>query len=678
MPKSNPTGSLLTLEIQSDVIARLTKARPLDCLSELVWNSLDADANKVEIRTEFDSLDTLTKIIVEDDGDGFAREDALTHFNMYGGSWKAPGGFTKSGRPLHGSEGRGRFNAIALGRIADWDVVYQHSPGDHRQFRITVTSDDPKTAAVTDEKPTRAKTGVHLTISEPHKQYQVFDFEHSRAALLEVFARYLIDYRQVKILVDGNSLDAADAFLDTHKETLPDIAYEGTSYPAAVEVVEWREIDSRSLQLATEEGVPLHHVPTKFHVVGDFQFSAYLRSPLVSKLNQEGVLPLTADYAFNTAIDNARSFIKSVSRRRAAEHARNIVEQWKNENSYPFEGEPASPIEEMERQVFEIVAVTASEHIDGFEAGDAKTRTLHLRLLRSAIEKSPRELQIILSEVLKLPAKKQSELAELLRESNFESIVSAAKEVSDRWKTIQGIEQLVFTKDTKKRMKERSQLHRILNDNAWMFGNEYSLSVSDSSLTHALKAHKRMLGEEIAIDEPVKHVSQERGIIDLMFSRAIKSHRPGETEHLVVELKAPRVTLGKNDTQQIEGYAFTVATDERFRNAHTKWDFWLISNDMDDFVRIKAKQTQLPPGVIHQSSDPNITIWVKTWAQVFDENRARLKFFQDRLNSTADSGDAVRFVCNKYRHFLDGVVEEVGPSSEAMALAESDEQKQDE
>lgn len=656
-------GKRLTLEIQGDVVSRLTRARPLDSLSELIWNSLDADATRIDVKTVADSLNSLTAIVVQDNGHGFSREDALNQFDRYGGSWKAQGGATKSGRPLHGSEGRGRFNAIALGRIAEWDVVYQHSSGDHRRYRVTVTSDDPKSALVGEEQRTDATVGVTLKISEPHKQYEVFSFEQSRTTLLEVFARYLIDYRQVAIFVDGRSLDAADAFLETYNEPLPDISFEGSQYPAALEVVEWREIESRSIQLATEEGVPLHNVATRFHVAGDFSFSAYLRSPLVSKLHKDGTLPLTAEHVFSKAVDDARDFIKAVSKKRAADKARTIVEQWKNENSYPFEGEAANPIEEMERQVFEIVAVTASEHIDGFELGDPKTRTLHLRLLRAAIEKSPRELQIIFSEVLKLPVKKQTELAELLRESNFESIVGAAKEVSERWKTVQGIEQLVFSKDTKKRMKERSQLHRILNDNAWMFGNEYALSVTDGSLTQALKAHKRILGEDIAIDEPVKHISQDRGIIDLMFSRAIKSHRPGETEHLVVELKAPRVRLSKDDIQQIEGYAFTVATDERFRHADTKWDFWLISNDMDEFVKIKTKQTQLPAGAIHQSRDPNITIWVKTWSQVFDENRARLKFFQDRLNSTADSGEAVRFVCDKYRHFLDGVIEEAGISS---------------
>ncbi len=224
--------------------------------------------------------------------------------------------------------------------------------------------------------------------------------------------------------------------------------------------------------------------------------------------------------------------------------------------------------------------------------------------------------------------------------------------------------------DKKKRLKERTQLHQILNDNAWLFGNEYALSVSDRSLTEALRQHKAMLGEEIVIDEPVRHISQKTGIIDQMFSRAIKSHRPNETEHLVVELKAPRVVLTAKDTQQIEGYAFSVAQDEMFRDATTKWHFWVVSNDMDEHVKIKARQTHLPRGMVHQSSEPDISIWVRTWAQNLDENKARLKFFQEHLNYEVDKGEALKFVSEKYRHFLEGVVMEV----EATDRDESDSQ----
>ncbi|MEZ5910602.1 MAG: ATP-binding protein [Hyphomicrobiaceae bacterium] len=106
------------MSIQPDIIDRLTKARPLAALAELIWNSLDADADLVTVTLTRDPLKTLTAITIADDGDGLPRVDALAQFKRYGGSWKQPGGLTRrKKRALHGFEGRGRFNALALGAL---------------------------------------------------------------------------------------------------------------------------------------------------------------------------------------------------------------------------------------------------------------------------------------------------------------------------------------------------------------------------------------------------------------------------------------------------------------------------------------------------------------------------------------------------------------------------------
>jgi hypothetical protein len=99
------------------------------------------------------------------------------------------------------------------------------------------------------------------------------------------------------------------------------------------------------------------------------------------------------------------------------------------------------------------------------------------------------------------------------------------------------LEAVLFDPEPKKRLKERSQLHRIIAQNCWLFGEEFSLSVDDQSLTQVLIEHKKMLDPKIVIDEPVKHISQTRGIVDLMLSRATKQHRANRLSHLVVELK---------------------------------------------------------------------------------------------------------------------------------------------
>jgi hypothetical protein len=301
--------------------------------------------------------------------------------------------------------------------------------------------------------------------------------------------------------------------------------------------------------------------------------------------------------------------------------------------------------------VFDIVAVNVAQYLPDFDTAPAKNKSLHLRLLRQAIEKSPEELQLIFEEVLKLPKRKQEELAELLRDVSLSAIISVAKIVADRLRFLMGLETILFDSEPKKRLKERSQLHRIIAQNCWLFGEEFNLSVDDQSLTEVLRKHRKLLGDDIAIDEPVKHISQERGIIDLMLSRAIRRHGANDLTHLIVELKAPNVKINTPEVTQIEEYAFSVAGDERFRNVNTTWDFWVISDDYGDYA---AKRMLRSDGLIYQRG--NISIYVKTWGQVLESNRARLQFFQEHLEYQADKGASLKHLQEHYAKFIQGVL----------------------
>lgn len=216
-------------------------------------------------------------------------------------------------------------------------------------------------------------------------------------------------------------------------------------------------------------------------------------------------------------------------------------------------------------------------------------------------------------------------------------------------KFLSGLETLLFDVELKKHLKERSQLHRILAQNTWIFGEEFNLSADDQSLTTVLRKHAKLLKEEIVIDKPVRRIDESTGIIDLMLSRTIRPHRADELEHLVVELKAPKVKIGSEQTTQIKSCAFAVARDERFRSLKTRWTFWVISNEMDDFTRQEVRIANLPEGVLYQPDDRAMTIWVKTWAQVIEENRARLQFFQEKLEHQVDQGTALKHLQETYQ-----------------------------
>lgn len=638
-----------SVEVQQDFLDRLTKARPLQAVAELIWNALDADATDVRVSLLQGEIG-LEKITVRDNGTGIPRAKAPVLFGRLGGSWKTVGGRSEGGRFLHGYEGRGRFKAFALGRVADWEVVYSDN-GESRSYTISLIADRIREGAISEETDVSTGPGVVVEMSELHRDFRSLREDSALQELAEVFALYLMDYSDVSIRYEGVQIDPASAVASQQTVDLQPIEWEENVYPATLDIIEWRNASRRVLYLCSEAGFPLSHVETRFHV-GDLQFAAYLKSPLVTMMHGEAVLELAElTPSVRDAIEEARGHIKAFARERAAQKARAVVEEWKTEKIYPYLEEILGPIDEAERKVFDIVAVTASEHLPDFDTIPRKNKAFHLRMLRSAIEKSPSDLQLILNEVLDLPKRKQEELADLLREASLSAIIGAAKVVADRLNFLTALELILFDRNMKARLKERSQLHRILADNTWIFGEEFHLSVDDRSLTEVLRAHKKMLGEEIVIDEPVKHITQKRGIVDLMLSRAIRQHRPTGIEHLVVELKRPSVRLGSEEVTQIEKYAISVARDARFRDIGVVWNFVVLSDDYDEYAGHRRIDDA---GTV--SSKDNITVRIKTWSQVLEENRARLQFFQEKLELQVDQGRALSKLQKKYSEFLEGVV----------------------
>ena len=90
----------IEVKVENDHIERLTTAKPILALSELIWNAYDADARTVRVEFEEGGLTKLSLIRVQDDGDGIPFEEAEGYFKSLGGSWKRKGAKNKR-RSLH-------------------------------------------------------------------------------------------------------------------------------------------------------------------------------------------------------------------------------------------------------------------------------------------------------------------------------------------------------------------------------------------------------------------------------------------------------------------------------------------------------------------------------------------------------------------------------------------------
>ncbi|MBU1192452.1 MAG: ATP-binding protein [Gammaproteobacteria bacterium] len=666
------------VEVQRDYLSKVAQASPERALAELIWNALDADATYVEVFFTEGELGTF-EVIIKDNGVGFSIKDAESLFTALGGSWKSHKDKTSEGRLLHGKEGQGRFKAFALCRSVEWDVVAKLPNGDvEAPFKIVALADRLEEFSIEDSATdSRTTHGVTVRLSEPLKEFSVFNPEIAAYKLLPIFALYLHTYRRVTLMIGGERLDAATAIRHVETVSLSPITYNDIEYPVILEIVEWRDGGDRELWLCTENSFPLDKYPRQIRGVGDFGFSGYLKSELISVLSNDGTLGLgELNTHLRDASENAIREIKSHFASRLVEESQEKIRKWKEDNIYPFPEKAASPVEVAERQVFDVVATKVAESLPSFDEADKKSKAFQLRMLRHALERGPEELQTVITEVLKLPKKDLDQLSELLRDVSLAGVINASKLVTDRLKLITGLELLLFDTDSKKTLKERSQLHKIVAENTWLFGQEFSISVNDRSLTEVLRKHREILGTEIPIDEPVTRIDGTVGIVDLMLSRSIPCNREDEVEHLVVELKAPKVKIGEKECSQIENYAFAVIEDDRFASLSTKWDFWIISNEMDSYTQRKANQDGRPKGVLFRDTkDADVTIWVKTWSQIIRENKYRLEFVREKLNYEIDQNDALQHLRDTYSQFTKGVVidgEQVSENDDAKHRDEPD------
>jgi hypothetical protein len=465
-----------------------------------------------------------------------------------------------------------------------------------------------------------------------------------------------MNYQVVKISVGGTQLDPAAAIATQATKQIGVIANQAGSHAVELQIIEWKPQTKRTLYLCTSNGFPVDQLERRFHVPQAFSFSAYIKSSFVEAMQTEGRLGLAElDPVFIQLIETARETIKGYFQGRSAEKAQTIVDDWKARNIYPYQGKPQNAVEAAERQVFDMVAVRIQEIAPDIGASSEKDKAFHLRMLRSAIERGPGELQTIMKEVLDLPLREQKALADLLQETTLSAMITATKTITDRLKFISGLEAIIFDTEMKKRLKERSQLHKILAENTWVFGEEYNLWVNDRSLNAVLEKHKDHLDPDIVINEDVKIIGKTRGIVDLMFSSTTRRHRANDIENLVVELKAPRVKIGSEELTQAKKYAFAIAEDERFKTVPgVKWHFWVVSNDYDQFTKREIDGVDRDKRLVYRHD--NITVGIKTWAELLEENKARLQFFKDHLQHNADDSSALRFLQEKHSKFLEGVI----------------------
>jgi len=550
---------------------------------------------------------------------------------------------------IHGKNGEGRFRAFALGEIVRWQTTYEES-GDYYSYEIEGSTRAPGKFELSDcAKSTSRQSGTVVSIKNVFEnQNGILLSPDFRDNVARIFAPYLVNYRDIKLVLDGKAIDTKEIVARKEEYQLDPISLQdGQKIEASLEIIEWRSISGRALYLCNEAGFALSERAPEIRAPG-FNFGAYLKSRYFSDLDEGSLIDIDLAEGMGHLLNAARAKLNEYFKRREREKTEALIESWKAEGVYPYADKPSSVAEDRARQVFDICAVTVHDYVDGFENQSKTAKSLSFRLLKEAIETNSPELQKILAEVLALPREKRKEFSNLLDKTRLSDIIDTVKEVEHRIAVAAGLRGLVCRKDLKDSVKEREHIHRIVEANPWIFGDQYALGRSESGLTNMLREHLRHLKLDTRVLEPVLQSGARNGRVDVMLIKQVKLSGRTDDRHLVLELKRANKKLSVSDYNQILNYANSVINDDRFNKTEVSWDFWLVGTGADDAVEALCNAADRPAGCVHVFKSHQARIWVKTWGELLHDCLGRHEFIRSKLDLEADEDESVAYLKEVY------------------------------
>jgi len=596
-------------------------------VAELVWNALDADATRISVDLMRNSSEGIDGVSISDNGHGMSAETASSGFRNIGGSSKRVIRRSPADRPFHGKFGRGRLRAFALGTDVVWDSVGTDVTGQRVAVKIAA---DPGTVdqwSISAPIPTDRATGTVFR-SAGKQGLDRLAREDSPTTLLAEFAPYLIDRPSIEVIYDGDALRPADNVESDTRISLGWV-YESVQLEAELRIIEWRKATLSSVALADENGVVIETLDRA--PAPDFRYSAYIMWSRMAEFEGQWMLAGVGQESELAGLLAAadQAILDHFEPRRNARR-REQVGKWKANGSYPYEGAPTSTEDSVERATFDVLSTAISKHVPAAR-GQQK---LILGLLKESLQQQPERVGDLIDQWIGLPEQERQDFDRLLKHTGLSRLIQANTNISNRLEFLRALELMVFDPEAVGLVGERDHLHRILEKELWVFGEQFNMMASERGLSFVLQRHLEVLGSEIET-KGVKRLDGRTGRVDLLLSAKAKEYE--RARHLVIELKAPKIVATMKEVEQVKSYARTVVADAQFAGGDIIWDFWLITSETDDDVEEERAQANRARGIVFASDGTpdqprRVRVWVKTWSEIVQEAQDRLAYYQEIMS----------------------------------------------
>lgn len=620
------------------------KNKPEETLIEYIWNSFDADAKTVEINYNNSDLGYIDSVIISDDGQGWDFSDNNTDYFMASAKKNAS---VKNLSLPHGKLGRGRYTFI-------WhaDSLCAKSKGQkltllpNAKYKIEDCDDAPEKGTTVELTGIREFLGNALKSEESLRQF-----------LVKEFCWFLEQNTNRKIILNGTKIDYKDYIRKEVKLTGKDFSSEVQTAISdiRIKVVIWKERPSEyakffAINSTSKEEVIAEHTGLNKKKDG-FWHSVYLYSNkftnelnnLIDKDESNQVELFDKDeavLAYKLIKEEIKEKLLELRKPILDENADNLIMNLKAESLYPSLLEfhvREEDFNDLLRQVY----ITAPHLFTGKGRDDQKFVVTSIVGLVSSGNSSL--VMKVLSHIAELSEEESRTLEDILSRTHLSNIVKTIAEIDNRLQSLQDIHSLLF--DNEKETLEVKHLQRVLDNNLWLFGENYSLFASTEG---AMRNTLQRYASEILGVDPSTIETKSRKEVDLFLTRTNEVSEDRQ-EVLIVEIKRPSVKLGKKEFDQIHEYAMTIAKEKSLNDDKMNWEYYLVGTDYNEYIASQLENAsshgERHRGLVFYDKNLRLKIYVKKWSGIIHaENGHRLRYLKDRLkidskDNSRDSSD---------------------------------------
>ncbi|EEJ3798571.1 hypothetical protein C0715_000241 [Salmonella enterica subsp. enterica serovar Gaminara] len=618
------------------VLSQLEGLAPNKALCEYVWNAFDAGAKNIYIKAIPNGLSGLSEISVYDDGEGMRYSELDQTFDRFLDSQKK----TLKTPVTRGRKGKGRFSFVKFAARARWNTTST----DGEKFSIELVSSHVNEYSVS--PPTiSSKDPSGTLVTFDSISIGIDEFEQDIVPYVQNDVSWLmLAHKDMSVYINDEKIKPIDYISQVYFKSMNDYSFD-------IKTVQWSDkpvVEKSYIYFLNSNGRVVHKELSELNGK-QFYCSAYVQSEwfdtfdINNDLISESSHNIDAD-EFKFILSSVRACLREEYRKFKTNVADQLISQYLADGIFPDYTSDNVMYNEFRRsQLIETVKIIYEAEPALFSKSlNKKQKKILIKLLDRIVETNNlSNLFDIFEGIIELSDAEVNKLSGVIRRSSLSNITKTISFINDRLDVLDYFSKLL--NDPNKDTYEVKHIQKVIEDNLWLFGEQYTLLASEEDkFDHALRVFlKDVKGfdEEHYNKYSVEHPDKNK---EMDIFAALKGKRCDDKDNtyfhcIVIELKRPSVKLTDKEFEQVKRYKNVISSHSEFMGDNTRWDFILVGNEISDsritsaniMDEIESNRQHGEFGLVQKSG--NKRIYIKTWKQIINEFELRYHELTDKL-----------------------------------------------